>query len=354
MFITPNLDSMRVAVSGPLKEMMSSRVENGKTFVRVNTSSLSLMQECWRKTYYSLERNLRSNSEGEATLFGTAIHKALEVFYLAPFERRTLPAGFRKDFELLAGGHDEGKDYLIMDAARAFKEKMIPLASLPEDNKRSLASGLWLLSYYFEKYHDDPWIALCDSEGKPFVEKDFNYIILDTPTLQIEVFGRIDLILTNPHTMQVVVTDHKTTSMMGEDFFNRCAPNFQYTNYVLGTNLSLGIKTDTFLVNGIGVKAKPKTARGSPPTFIRQPTMRVEEDFDELRRAMKMYVKIYLDLKSKSEPWPQTTPGPCAMWGGCQYREICSSPKSLQENIITLKYHNQKEKHDGLPAANLE
>ena len=78
------------------KEMLSTSVlADGRTKVRINFSSLSIMQECWRKTEYSLVRGLRSNLESPATLFGSAIHKGLEEFYLSPKQDRELPLDIR-------------------------------------------------------------------------------------------------------------------------------------------------------------------------------------------------------------------------------------------------------------------
>lgn len=61
-----NVDTSRLPLAierSHVKEMLSVTLEGGKTVVRVNYSSLSILQECPRKSYYTFERTLRAKMD---------------------------------------------------------------------------------------------------------------------------------------------------------------------------------------------------------------------------------------------------------------------------------------------------
>jgi hypothetical protein len=137
---------------------------------------------------------------------------------------------------------------------------------------------------------------------------------------------------------QVLPGDHKTTSQVGTDFFNRLRPNHQYSAYVLGAQQVLGLQTEEFMVNALQVKPKPLTARGTPPHFTRQITRRSAEDILEFKLAVQWAVSSYLNW-SDANNWPIGNVDACASWGGCSFLEICSAPAQLRENLIEAKFN---------------
>lgn len=340
--IDVNLSESFVSIpkSSAPKEMLSVRVEDGKTYVRINSSSLSIIQECQRKAKYSLFEKWKSENESPATLFGSAIHKALEVFYTGRFDERKIPQ--LEQMELMSYGHKvEGEEAdLLLRATRAFIEKAKPLEALPETDKRSIQNGVYTLWHYFRAYLDDPYVAYVDESG-PFVERQCNFILYDKPELQIEYFGTIDLVVRHSQTGELLVCDHKTSSVVGSEFYNRLKPNHQYTGYLMGAH-EMGIKTDSFLVNCIQVKEKPKTSRGSPPHFPRQVTTRDFDDYTEFSIAVYEAVQLYLKTMQE-DAWPIGHTNACATYGGCHYLPICSAPKSMRENILKAKFTQQKD-----------
>lgn len=320
------------------KGMLTVEKKDGVTHVRINSSSLSIIQQCPRKAYYSLYRGLASKVESPATLFGSAIHSAMEVFYSAPKEERILPINMKKNLELMSYGTrlEDENSYMVYRATRAFIDRAEPLSKLSPEDKRSIQNGVWMLTHYYETYIDDPYTVYVDKKG-PFVERTLEVELHKSPHLVITLFGTIDVILQNMANGQILVTDHKTTSMMGKDFYNRLRPNHQYSGYLYLVQKSLGIQLDKFLVNGIEVKAKPKTARGSKPNFARQTTSRSPEDMEEFEHTVHYFVEQYLHWMWTTR-WPLGTVDACANWGGCQYLEVCSSPSSIRENIINANY----------------
>lgn len=321
------------------KRMMSVEVdESGHTTVKINNSSLNIIMKCLRYAHYALDRNIGNKYESPATIFGTAIHEAFEVFYSAPKEERILPKGFKKNFELLAyRGEVPGSDeFLLYRAVSAFIERAAPLANLDPSDKRSIHTGVWLLAHYFETYIDDPYTVYVDEHG-PVVERLLEREIYSSEDLTIVVFGTIDVVLQNLSNGQILVCDHKTSSIVGRDFYNRLKPNHQYTCYTWLAQKELGLQTDKFLVNCLQVKAIPKTSRGTPPQFPRQITTRTEEDVEDFRNALVHHVRSYLRCKELGA-WPTGPVESCTAYGGCTYLQICSSPNSIKENIIEADY----------------
>lgn len=337
--INPQLEEAVVLLPKTPKEMLSvSQLDSGKTLVRINSSSLSIIQECMRKSHYSLNERWIGQNESPATLFGSAIHKALEVFYLGDPAARVLPK--YDEVEPLAYGAPAG-DGLIQKAIAAFVEKAKPLEALPPEDKRSIPNGVWILWHYFKSFIDDPYVALIDEAGRPFVERTFTFTLYEDETLRIDYFGTIDLIVKHQTTEDVLVCDHKTSSIVGVDFYNRLKPNAQYAGYLLGAK-SMGVSASGFLVNCLQVKAKPKTSRGEPPHFPRQVTTRDEEDFMEFRESVVAATQNYLRGR-QSGVWPLGHINACAQYGGCTYLEVCAAPPALRENILKAKF-NKGEK----------
>ncbi len=340
MLIQPDLStqSVMLAKSGPPKEMLSvSKLPDGRTKVRVNSSSLGIMQECWRKAQLALDQTWKASVEGPATLFGSAMHKALEIYY-SETKRPKMTSAIAAEMEMIGFNpeHQYDQENLLLRATAGFVKKAQPLAQLPDTDKRSIANGVWTLSHYFRDFCEDPLVVYVDKQG-PFTERVFTMPLREGETLVVEYFGTIDLVLRNEITGQLFVTDHKTSSIIGADFYNRLKPNHQYTGYLLAANRVFGVQTDSFLVNCLQVKERPKTARGSNPNFVRQVTQRDENDFKEFTDAVWNAAWEYLKCRD-SNVWPLGHVNACAMYQGCQYLSVCSAPKQLRDSVLRAKF----------------
>lgn len=336
--ITPDFSSVLSAgaPSAPPKQMLTVERDGNQTLVRINSSSLSIIQACPRKAFYTLHEGWRGKASSPALTFGTAVHKALEVFYAFPKGVRDIPAGFDEHAAMQAHGYPAPEEHFLYDAVQAFVVAGESLRMLPDTDKRSLASGIWLLGHYFKTYINDAYVTYCDAEG-PLTERTFSTPLLEAKDLRIDLFGTIDFVLRNEVTGELLPGDHKTSSQMGTEFFNRLKPNHQYTGYVFGAQRALGIPVENFLVNGLGVKARPVTARGGPPTFTRQITRRTEQDIAEFINAVEFAVRSYLQWEA-ANVWPLGSVDSCALWGGCGFLDVCSAPNALRQNILESKF----------------
>ncbi len=321
------------------KVMLSwAALPDGRMKYRINFSSLTTMQTCWKKTELSLVRCLKPLLEPPATLFGTAIHKGLEVFYGAPRTDRALPPKYKDVMRAIGCGQWE-PDYerwLVFRAARAFVLAAAPLKSLPDTDKHSLACGSWMLTHYFERYLTDEYVIFSDAAG-PVTERKFTLPVYEDEKFVIEGHGQIDAILRSEVTGKVLPCDHKTTGRL-YSFYDSVKPNHQYTFYLWAARELFGLDTWEFLVNALEKKLPPKTARGSAPDFARQITDRTQSDIDELRLTICHVVGEFDSLR-KNGYWPLAAPGPCGNYGGCTFREVCASPnEQIRETVIKSRF----------------
>lgn len=321
----------------PPKEMLTLEKTGNKLLVRINFSSLDLIQTCLRKAHYALNMNLKAKEESSALAFGTSIHKALEHWYQLPVEERVLPKSLDEEAELMGFGQglEEPARHGALEAIRQFcLARPQVLSQLPEGDKRSLPAGVRILKAYFRHYAQDGFTVYKDNNG-PVLERRAELALpgeltmADGTQVVIVYFGTIDVVLQHRDSGVICVADHKTTSALGQEFYQRCKPNHQYSGYVWLAQQSLGIDTKMFMINGIQT-AKTKTE------FARQITERTGDDFQELHMAVYQAVDRF--LRAENFGYPMTAPNPCSMYGGCQYRKICELPEALKPQVIKLEY----------------
>lgn len=273
---------------------------------------------------------LRTEEESAPLTFGKALHRGLEYWYCLPRDQRALPDKYKSDMQALQAGNAPTEPYSdgVLEALRQFVISAEVLRVLPDDDARSINNGVKTLKRYFDFYKDDPFIVHRDSEG-PLIERDFEFTMLETDKLKVIYIGTIDCILRNETNDNIVVVDHKTTTRLS-DLASRAATSHQVTGYIMAAQQCFNLKTDTFIINGIQVA---KTVHN----LQRFPTTRTSEHFESLKQAVLSAIYNY-ERSIENNYWPQTAPGPCANYGGCNYLEVCSVPEFLKPTILENKY----------------
>lgn len=330
------------AVSIPvpeIKRMLEVKTKPGGGYhVTINASSLDMIQTCLRKSQYQLRDNLVPHDKSMGIIFGSGIHKALEVFYEAPRELRILPPNYKQKLELICQGHKPTEDFIIYKAAWEFYNEVgLELSGLPDTDKRSLSNAAWLLGEYFESRINDPYEVYVHN-GTPCVETMYECDFFDSKSLTIRIHGTVDAILQNKANGNLIICDHKTTSATNmNDFFNRTKPNHQYSLYVYLVEKALGLGIENFMINVFQVKARPKTAKGSGPNFLNIMTKRTPEDLAEFEKSLLFYVRQYI-LCLETGHFPLGTANACANYGQCAFLKVCESPASIQSSILSAEF----------------
>lgn len=305
--------------------------------IKINFSSYDIISQCLRKAKFRLIDLLEREEEAPALTTGTGVHKAMEVWYSAPSENRK-----RSSLE-----SDESIDLLLAglpplpgaDARVAAIDAYLKATKVLEGNislgARDRFNVCQILNAYFDFYLTDTFEVYTDNLG-PFIERSFEYLITTFEyqgyVVNLYFHGTIDEILYDQALRELVVTDHKSTYALGQDFFNRIYPNWQYVGYFMAAKKHFGLPVKKFMVNGIQV-AKEKR------DFKRQYVEPTEADFEELTSSFVEVSKRFIEAHF-SQNWSMSAPNACSMWNGCEYKKICELPKGLQAGYIQANYRS--------------
>ena len=316
----------------PPKRMLKiEKQQDNRYRIEMNFSSLAIIQECLRKANYRLLNKYVNESDSDAQVFGKAIHKGLESWYMLPEQNRQLTDAELKMVDSLIGGLTPESIYpTALDSIYEFIKAAEPIHFLGDDDKRSIASGIKILKNYFKHYAEDGLEVLRDSKGEAYIEKQVEGVLHEDDKMIIIFHGQIDLILRNKISGQIHYSDHKTTAALGKEFYNRINPNHQYTGYVWAGNTFLGVESNSFMVNGIQV-AKTKSE------FARQFTTIDEDMIHEMTMAYIEAGQRFINAIERNE-FSMSSPNACSSYGGCPYLDICQSPANLRQTIIENKY----------------
>lgn len=269
---------------------------------QINNSSLDLIQTCFRKAHYTFT-NPSIETGSPATAFGSAIHKAMEAYYMAPREARSA--------DLMKQAFDSWVKTSSIE---------IPL----EGEARSVKSGHIILDAYHATYGDDSFEVYCDDKG-PFVERSFSVSISPAITF----FGQVDLVLKNTVNGQLYLFDHKTTSSLS-GFTDRATPNHQLTGYLWALR-STGIDIRNAILQGIKVT---KFAR-SQPEFMRVETYRTDEEFAEWAEWAAFMTNSW-NVSNETGVYPMNGSKACTTYGGCRFKDVCSAPNHMRGDLLSL------------------
>lgn len=298
---------------------------NGSLFI--DNSFIELLDTCPRALQY--DRLLRRIGAGEnaALNFGSAIHLALEYRYR--HYRNAAP------------------DYLLEEEQTKLLAQYFDEHPCPEDDWRNLNWCIEVIKKYNERYGIEPFNLLLDKDEQPLVELSFalplftwtndkDYLAGDEPKqIPVVYTGRIDLpIMTEG---QLWIMDHKTTSMLGDQFFNEQRMSAQHRGYAWAFEQATGKKVTGFEINAIRSKQPPayvlsgqekdyKGKRLNPKQWWTESLQRERvylQDHDlpywknnliaKVKRFFHDYQEDYFPMQTK---W-------CAMYGKCQYYDVC-------------------------------
>src|SRR3990167_4281581 len=98
--------------------MLTIKESGGHRTLRINSSSLSVIQTCARKSQYLLHEGWHSKTEADSLSYGRAMHKALEIFYEIDSKHRELPQNFDKLIPCLTSELEIDEKHFILDAMK--------------------------------------------------------------------------------------------------------------------------------------------------------------------------------------------------------------------------------------------
>lgn len=214
--------------------------------------------------------------------------------------------------------------------------------SLDEDPQRSVANLTIIMLAYMQHYPDeyDKIVkhTYKDEDGseKLRTEIEFKLPLLGANNTLFSYEGRIDgLYLVQPNELAII--EDKTTSRLGDKYFDQYQANHQVMWYMWAAN-ELGAFKDSIprcIVNAIYINSKETR-------FKRQMIMKSIKQLQEAKHDLIDWIRTIEQAKATS-CFPRNL-NHCEMWGGCPFKVLRDIQKeSLQERIIEANFKEKKK-----------
>src|SRR5574343_581817 len=197
----------------------------------LDNSSVEPLELCPRRYFYAHRLNRIPAEPAPALRFGGILHEVL---------------GYRYRMLARTGHFDE--DAMNRIARRRFERQ-----PCETEGWRNCGTTLKIIVGYNLKYSEEPFTVLKDINGSPYVEKSFAAKLGEIGQWDVIYIGRIDLIIKQG--TNIFVVDTKTTSMLGETFWEAAAMSEQLRGYCFIARELLGQEPTGYMYNVIAARA---------------------------------------------------------------------------------------------------
>lgn len=311
----------------------------------IDNSSLEALQTCPRAFEYSRLSKRISSADKPALSFGTAIHHALEWRYKNC--RNTSPT--------IVDEEEMGK--LLHEYFTAHP--------VTDDEPRNINLAIELMRRYNQKYHLEPFNVLVDDKGQTMVELSFALPLFvykteesvmvetgvispegikeympDQQTKEIPVIytGRIDLPVMWDD--QLIIIDHKTTSMLGPQFFEEQKMSAQQLGYAWAFEQLTGKSVAGFCINGLRTRVPPVKPRSQTidqwwDEALQRDIIYIRpEQLTEWKKNVIALIETFFWHYSR-QYLPMQTKWCVGKYGKCPYFDVCSLPKQTRPIMLS-------------------
>lgn len=305
----------------------------------VDNFAISLFQGCPAKYDLRINQGWSRVRKGPALGFGGAMHAGLAAWY-----RRPVGSPDRLDAACAAISAEWGFD--------------------PIDDRRTLANALRMMQAYATEYPAESFEIVGMDAGEPLIEQPFtlptgmylpcldpsclgfdcaeplrqtNCPYCSNPLEPIEYGGIFDGLVTFGD--KTYILEHKTTSMLGPTYFHQFKPNNQITGYSWAASTLSGREVSGAIVNALLL------TRSSKIEFERGFTTRSTEDI-KLWLEHLWHICLAIRESKRKDVWPMYTAA-CSVYGGCEYREVHSTPVQIErERILATDFVVEPWQHE--------
>lgn len=260
-----------------------------KTKVYYDNTKMRSFQTCRYKYFLRHLKGYVPESNSNALRFGSAIHEALSIWYET-------------------GDLDK--------ALKAFSDYEDDV----NDEKRTASRGIDIMNEYVQVYSEEPFDIIAN-------EVPFETLILETADTKYYLIGKIDLIV--DWSSGIYGLDHKTTSQLGDYYFERYKLSRQMMGYTLALkNMYGNSSVSGMLINAIAVYKNRFKFERQPVTYMSHKLSWYESSIKRLMARMKAFDDRVKDL-SPTEGKRRIVPNwdSCQNYGRCPYQSICQSKR---------------------------
>jgi hypothetical protein len=180
--------------------------------------------------------------------------------------------------------------------------------------------------WYLFNYENDYYKTFVTQEGKSAVEHSFQLPVDNGITL----CGHIDRLCVDPED-NIFVHDQKTTaSTIGPYWFEGFKPDAQFSLYTLAGKMLYKAPVKGVMVDGIQVVV-------GFTRFARAPIMHTDDELEEFYEET-MHLIETTNTQVRNGYLPRRTTS-CSNYGGCEFRRVCSRPRSVRPNFLAGDFH---------------
>jgi len=298
----------------------------------IDNSSLSVINDCLRKSSYKLALKKKQARDETALKFGGIMHKVLEQRY----------------------GFD---DYaMVTDAAtkRMFDRAVAEFSqwSPPGDDFRNIECAVNCIQKYNLHYLVEPFdiIQVNDKKGMetpfavPLTELEINDTVWVKDTTEEEIkqvyiktlpvifTGKIDLVVKDATGLWVM--DHKTSSIGGGNFFADFYTSMQFKGYIWALRSILDTKAyaSGVIINGI-INRRP-TRTGKSCEFLRDKIGLDPAHIDEWKESFIRTIDLYISCVI-AQDFPMQTSMCIHKYGRCEFYDVCILPPQQRAMMLS-------------------
>jgi PD-(D/E)XK nuclease superfamily len=290
--------------------------------IAADSQVLNSVQYCSRATQYTHEMQLRSASTPDYIEKGDLLHRMLEVYYnLRKYKLRWSSNSMRRDLGPVT--HADVVDICVR-VGRYFLHKM----------QLDLNDAEYLIDTFREYCAfraDDRWDRIIAVEGTG------GFVLFENEEYKIYYQVKIDLILELDN-MPICGVDHKSTSRRQQDVIAPDGSTFapeQLLNQFIGYCAFLG--TNNFIKNEIGLQKtlKPKDK------FIRKLLSYTNDNIAEWKAESAWWL-IRAEREKSLGFYPRNLTS-CDKFGGCTFRPVCRSDRSIRDTKLLTMFDVKKK-----------
>lgn len=311
------------------------------TLLFVDNSTLSEVVTCPRKGAYKFLARRQLAKSRAALFFGGAIHKALEVRdrMMSPMVTNEVRVAMMDALVEYFDGVDMDSDFRNLEYAirtidkynEVYRFDPLPPVTLPSGELAvELPFALEVGSVSINKS-----LLICDPDennGQPF-EKYFD-------ELTIVFTGKMDRLVRSKG--ELMVFDHKTSSLGGPNFFNEFYTALQFRGYKWAAEQLTGERVSGVVINGIICRPPLNDGRINY-NLDRQSIYLSDEGIVEWQNTFMLSVREWVTQVSNQDDFPenptQSFPirtGACIhKYGQCEYFDVCQLPMSQRSMMLS-------------------
>lgn len=307
--------------SVPLDERFSTILPTLQ--VRVNSSSLGPFKTCPRKYQYSIIEGWEAEGGRVHLTFGSLVHAGTAGYEVA---------------RARGASHDEAVEGVVLWALRTTWDSKLGRGWMSGDPNKNRLSLVRSLVWYLDQYNQPSGgtapktLMLGDALA---VEIPFAFgsgFVAESTGEEISFIGTLDRLVELGN--QTYVLDTKTTAWAIEpSWFKKFTPDNQFSLYSIAGRVVLDRPVAGLILDGMQVGATfTRFNRGLVP--------RSDEFLDEWLKDSYRWLGE-MERCAVEDYWPMNDRG-CGMYGGCEFREVCSLAPSRRAGWLERNFRRKQ------------